>query len=248
MIEAGTGPGLSNIARAATGTPATTISASGLGPGTYYFRMRSQNGLGVSAATEEQAFVVGASGCSAPPAPPPDLSAAVAGASVSLSWRASPQSIVSGYRLVIGTTSGGRELGVADVGLVTTFVAGAPTGAYFLRVFGVNAWGTGAPSAESVVVVGNPVVPPVAPYGLAVAKAGGILTFSWAAPSIGTGPFSYRLEAGSAPGLSNLATVPVGATTFSAAGVPPGLYYVRVRAVGVGGVGPVSNELVVTMP
>ena len=103
-------------------------------------------------------------------------------------------------------------------------------------------------SPETVVVVGNPVVPPVAPYGLAVTKAGGTLTFAWAAPSIGTAPFSYRLEAGSAPGLSNLATVPVGATTFSAAGVPPGVYYIRVRAIGAGGVGPVSNELVVAVP
>ncbi len=248
VIEAGSGPGLSNIARAATGTPATTISAAGLGPGTYYFRMRSQNGSGVSGVTEEQAFVVGAAGCTAPPAPPVDLTAAVTGASVSLAWRASAASIVSSYRLIIGVTSGGREIGVADVGAATTFTAAAPAGAYFLRVFAVNACGMGAPSAETVVVVGNPVVPPVAPYGLAVTKAGGTLTFAWAAPSIGTAPFSYRLEAGSAPGLSNLATVPVGATTFSAAGVPPGVYYIRVRAMGAGGVGPVSNELVVAVP
>jgi predicted phage tail protein len=172
----------------------------------------------------------------------------VTGASVSLAWRASAASIVSSYRLIIGATSGGRELGVADVGPVTTFTAAAPTGAYFLRVFAVNACGMGAPSAETVVVVGNPVVPPVAPYGLAVTKAAGTLTFTWAAPSIGTPPFSYRLEAGSAPGLANLATVPVGTTSFSAAGVPPGLYYIRVRAIGAGGVGPVSNELVVAVP
>ena len=82
VIEAGTGPGLANIASVGTGTSATTLSAAGLGPGTYYFRMRSQNGAGVSGVTAEQAFVVGAAGCTAPPAPPVDLAATVTGANV----------------------------------------------------------------------------------------------------------------------------------------------------------------------
>ncbi len=248
VIEAGTGPGLSNIARAATGTTATTLSAAGLGPGTYYFRMRSQSSAGLSDVTAEQAFVVGAAGCTAPPAPPVDLTATVSGASVSLAWRAAPQSIVGSYRLIIGATSGGSEFGVADLGLVTSFSTTAPGGAFFLRLFAVNACGFGAPSAETAVIVGTPVVPPVQPYGLAVVRTGSTLSFTWAAPSIGTGPFTYRLEAGSAPGLSNLANVPVGATSFAAGGVPAGLYYVRVRAVGAGGTGPASNELVVLVP
>ncbi len=248
VIEAGTGPGSSNIARVATSTSATTIATAGLAPGTYYFRMRSQSGAGVSGVTSEQAFVVGAAGCTAPPAPPVDLTATVTGSTVALAWGAAPQSIVSSYRVVIGTTSGGSEFGVTDLGAGTTFSTTAPTGAFFLRLFAVNACGMGAPSAETVVVVGTPVVPPVAPYGLEVARTGGTLSFSWAAPSIGTGPFSYRLEAGSGPGLSDLASVPVAATSLSTATVPAGLYYVRVRAIGAGGVSPVSNELVILVP
>lgn len=248
VIEGGTAPGLANLAAFSTGNAATSFSVPGLGAGTYYLRMRSASALGAGAASEEQAFVVGAAGCSGPPQAPLDLVATVAGSAVTLNWRAAPASIVSSYRLIIGATSGGSELGVADVGPGTTFSATAPSGAFFLRLFAVNACGVGAPSAETAVIVGSPVVPPVAPYGLAVQKVGGTLTFTWAAPSIGTSPFSYRLEAGSAPGLSNLATVPVGTTSFSAAGVPAGLYYVRVRAIGAGGTGPASNELVVQVP
>jgi hypothetical protein len=79
-------------------------------------------------------------------------------------------------------------------------------------------------------------------------RSGSTVTFTWAPPSIGTGPFTYRLEAGTAPGLSNLANVSHPTTSLSAGGVPPGIYYLRVRAVGAGGVGPASNEVTVVVP
>jgi hypothetical protein len=69
------------------------------------------------------------------------------------------------------------------------------------------------------------------------------VTLTWSAPVFGpvTG---YIIEAGSATGLSNL--IP-GATvgnvlTQSFGGVPPGTYYVRIRAVNAQGVSIVSNE------
>jgi hypothetical protein len=53
----------------------------------------------------------------------------------------------------------------------------------------------------------------------------------------------YRIEAGSATGLSNIAVQPVGnVLTQSFGGVPPGTYYVRIRAVNAQGVSIVSNE------
>jgi hypothetical protein len=45
------------------------------------------------------------------------------------------------------------------------------------------------------------------------------------------GATSYVLEAGSAPGLSNIAGFPIATTAFSLDGVPSGTYYVRVRAI-----------------
>jgi hypothetical protein len=59
--------------------------------------------------------------------------------------------------------------------------------------------------------------------------------------------FGNTYSVGTAPGLSNIMVTPTSATSLSAAGVPPGVYYVRTRAVGVAGTGPVSNEVAVVV-
>ena len=72
--------------------------------------------------------------------------------------------------------------------------------------------------------------------------------FSWLPP---LGATSYRCRVGTAPGASNLVDMDVGAVTTlgaSLAGVPPGLYYVRVAAVSACGVGADSNEVAVSVP
>jgi hypothetical protein len=248
VIEAGTAPGLRNLASFNTGSMSTSFNASGLGPGTYYVRLRSANAFGIGASSADQAFVVGAAGCTGPPRAPVDVTAAVAGSTVRIDWRDSPQSIATGYRLIAGVTSGGSQVGAFDVGGATTFSAAAPPGAYFLRVVATNPCGVSAPSDEAVAVVGSPVVPAGPPFGLEYSVAGSVVTFAWGAPSVGTGPFQYRLEAGSATGLSNLANALVASPAMIVPGVPPGVYYVRVRAVGPAGTGPASNEVVVVVP
>lgn len=55
---------------------------------------------------------------------------------------------------------------------------------------------------------------------------------------------TYVLEAGTAPGAANLLRQAVTGTTLRAENVPPGTYYVRLRAVGAVG-DAVSNELLV---
>jgi hypothetical protein len=247
VIEGGSGPGRTDLANFSTGNTNTTFSASGLPAGTYYLRMRSRNALGAGAASREQAFVVGAAGCSGPPEPPLDLVAVVTGNTVTLSWRAAAQSIATAYRLVVGSGSGASDLGSFDVGSATSFTANAPDGAYFVRAVAMNPCGVGAPSGETAVVVGNAVVPPGPVFALEGGASGSTVSLSWAAPSVGSGPFQFRIEAGSGPDGANLATITVAGTTFTTAGVPPGVYYVRVRAVGAGGVGPASNEIVIAV-
>ena len=129
-------------------------------------RLRSRNANGTSPASLEQAFVVGAAGCSGPPGAPLDLRASVSGTSVTLEWRDSPQSIPTTYRLLAGSASGASNLGTFDVGGVTTFTTTAPPGAYFVRAQAANPCGVGVPSAEAVAVVGNAVVPPGPAFGL----------------------------------------------------------------------------------
>lgn len=248
VIEGGSGPGQRDLANFSTGGTATTFSAPGLGAGTYFLRMRSQNAYGTGQTTLEQAFVVGVPGCSGPPAAPLDLRATVNGSSVTLTWRAAPQSIVGTYRVLAGSASGSSNLGAFDVGGATTFTTTAPPGAYFVRVQAANGCGVGVPSAEAVVVVGGAAVPPGPVFALEGSVSGSTVSLTWAPPSVGTGPFQYRVEAGGATGLSNLAAITVATPSFVTTGVPSGIYYVRVRAVSASGVGPAGNEIVVVVP
>lgn len=55
---------------------------------------------------------------------------------------------------------------------------------------------------------------------------------------------SYRLEAGTRPGGAEL-QLPLTGTSFISPNTPPGIYYVRVRAIGPAGVSAPSNEVVV---
>ncbi len=65
-----------------------------------------------------------------------------------------------------------------------------------------------------------------------------------AGPAIGWAAMSYQVEAGTAPALANIGSVPVNGLSFGAA-VPPGLYHVRVRAVNVYGTSGPGDEVIV---
>lgn len=53
VIEAGSSPGGANLANSDTGNTATTFTASNVGPGNYYVRVRAKNGCGVSEPSNE---------------------------------------------------------------------------------------------------------------------------------------------------------------------------------------------------
>jgi hypothetical protein len=74
------------------------------------------------------------------------------------------------------------------------------------------------------------------------------VTLTWQPPS--SGPVTgYVLEAGSAPGLSDLATVALGnQPSYTTENVPPGTYHVRIRSRNAQGIGPPSAEIVVLVP
>jgi predicted phage tail protein len=121
-----------------------------------------------------------------------------------------------------------------------------PAGFYFLRVRAVNATGASAPSNDVMLVVGGAASPPRAPRETGAAAIGSTVTLTWSAPA---GPVTgYVVEAGSAPGQSNLAAQPTDAvTTVSFSGVPPGTYFVRIRAVNALGRGVASDEMVIVV-
>src|SRR5262249_54032165 len=77
-IEAGSSSGAANLARFSTGSANTTYTASDVGSGVYYMRVRATGGNGVSSASNEAMVIVG-NGCAGPPGTPTNLVATASG-------------------------------------------------------------------------------------------------------------------------------------------------------------------------
>ena len=97
-------------------------------------------------------------------------------------------------------------------------------------------------SSRAVLLV-RAVPPP--PSNLSFSVAGSIVALSWTAVA---GAVDYVIEAGSAPGASDLFNASVGSQTTFVTSAPPGRYYVRVRARNASGISPPSNEVIVVVP
>jgi hypothetical protein len=230
-IEAGSAPGLADLGQLTAAGP--SLSVPGVPIGNYFVRVRAINAVGVSAASPDIVVTVGAA-C-ALPAAPTGLTAAVTGSDVTLQWAGTGP-----FRLEAGTAPGSSNAFAGDVGSATTLAATASAGAYYARVFASNSCGLSLPSNETLIAV----LVPAPPTALTASTIGSTVTLRWTPPP-GPAPAGYLLEAGSAPGLDDLASLPVSATTTTlpVADVPNGTYYVRVRAASTDGVGAPSNEL-----
>ncbi len=129
--------------------------------------------------------------------------------------------------------------------LATTFSPGT----YYVRVRAANEDGMSPASNEvSVTVVGPAGAMPAAPTGLVSTANGSTVTLTWNA-AVSSTATAYWIEAGSAPGTSDLSTFSTGSTetSFVATGVGAGTYFVRVKAVNGAGIGPASNEVRLTV-
>ncbi|MGH9176087.1 MAG: fibronectin type III domain-containing protein, partial [Vicinamibacterales bacterium] len=192
----------------------------------------------------------------AAPNPPQNLTAHASGHIVTLGW--SPPAPATGgdhpaagaaasYVVRAGSGTGLSNLADFDTGSLTTgLTASAPSGRYYVRVHARNAIGLSSPSNEVQFTLGPPACtsPPAAPGPLAATVAGLSVTFTWGPAANAT---SYVLEAGAAAGGRGLAVVNVGAAPTFRASAPAGVYYVRVRGSNACGVGPASNEVIVTL-
>ncbi len=85
---------------------------------------------------------------------------------------------------------------------------------------------------------------PAAPTALAAIVNGGTVRLSW---NRSAGGQRYRLEAGTASGLADLVNVDMGDVTSFEGLVPPGTYFVRVRAVNTAGASGPSSQVTVTV-
>jgi hypothetical protein len=111
----------------------------------------------------------------------------------------------------------------------------------------ITAPGVGA--GQKIVVTGTGLlVAPDAPHALAANVAGNNVTLGWQAPAAGGLVTNYQLEAGTAPGATNVGVFNMGLFTGVSVVAPNGSYYVRVRARNLAGLGPASNEILVSVP
>jgi len=251
LIEAGSAPGLANLASIDTASPLTSLSVPNVPAGTYWIRVRGANAAGTGAPSQDVSLVMGASGgCVGLPAAPVLLTPVVSGFNVSLTWNAPTLGRApSGYVLYAGSAPGQSNLASFGTGnAATSFAASAPAGAYFVRIAAANACGVGPVSNEARFTLGMDL--PGAPQNLAASVApGGLVTLTWDAPGSGSAATSYLVEAGSGAGLVDLATLSTGsASTSFNASAPPGTYFVRVRAVNGGGASAPSAEVAVVVP
>jgi hypothetical protein len=249
VLEAGLSPGTTIVSLEVPSASGSSHSVPGAPPGRYYVRVRGRNEFGAGPPSEEQLVTVNADG-SGPVQPPHGLSAWMSGTRLTLRW-AAPESggIPAGYLVEAGTAAGLRNLGSTFTTARAFTYEHVPPGFYFLRVRSVRGQDISQPSTEFLLNAGDVPAPPGAPPDLSFTVSGSRVTLAWTAP-VGGGVTSYIIEAGSASGVANLLQLNTGtpATALTFEGVPPGRYFVRVRAVNTIGAGPASNEVAIAVP
>ncbi|MGE0811703.1 MAG: hypothetical protein AB7O28_17630 [Vicinamibacterales bacterium] len=180
------------------------------------------------------------------PGTPSNLWATVSGYDVQLGWTP-PAGSWLGHYLDAGSGPGLSNLASVPVPAPGTTIGGrVAAGRYYVRVRTAAACGVGPSSNEVVVDVPSGCAVPAAPGTLTAGVSGRIVSLQWG-PS--TNAASYLVEAGTAPGASNLANLDVGGARAIGGQVGPGTYYARVRGRSACGlVGPPSNEVTVVVP
>jgi hypothetical protein len=150
-LEAGTAPGLSNVASSLVG-PATGFIANSVPPGTYYVRVRTVSPDGESAPSNE--VIVNVNYCAGPPNPPVGLSTSVTGSLVTLSWGTSGGCAATNYVLSAGSASGLSDIAIVNLGTTTSLSASPPKGTFYVRVVAQNPFGSSGPSNEVWFTIG----------------------------------------------------------------------------------------------
>lgn len=179
------------------------------------------------------------------PGAPGNLQSAVNGTTVALTWNASAAGTVTGYLVEASVVPGGATVATLPVAGTSLTVPNVPPGTYFVRVRALNGTAQSAPSNEVSVTVGGGSTgcpgPPTAPI-VTIGAIGLQANASWSSGP-GCPATSFVLQAGSAPGLSNIALINLGGQLSVAAMVPAGNYYVRVIGSNQFGTSPPSEDL-----
>jgi hypothetical protein len=148
LIEVGSAPGLKNLGWQRTTNSDPTFSAATPPAGTYYLRVKAENAIGMSVASNEAVLVVGM------PGPPSALAGSASGSSITLTWKAPTAGLaVTAYVVEVGLAPGRTDGSATVSGAALTFTGPAGVGTYYIRVRAVSGTVQGAASSEIAVVV-----------------------------------------------------------------------------------------------
>ena len=247
LVEVGSSEGRADIATYRVGAM-TSFVVPDVPPRTYYVRVRALDGLGPGPPSASARVVVTSGGPCEPPAGAPVLLVPrVDGSAVTLTWTPpTAGGAVERYLIGVGTAPYSTDVAVIDTGSTAlSYQTMAANGTYYVRVAAQNRCGVGEASNSEPLAVDATV--PGAPSGLAATVGPfGRVALTWRVPPTGAPPTSYLVEAGSAPGASDVAVLPTAnATPSLAVSAAPATYYVRVRGVAAGVTGSPSAEIVV---
>jgi predicted phage tail protein len=162
------------------------------------------------------------------------------GNAVTLAWLP-PASGSAPFSYVVeaALSPGGPAIASLPVAATTLTVSNVPNGVYYVRVRALSPAGMSGPSNETVVVVPSAsscAAAPGVPTNFTATATGNSVTLAWSAPAGGCPATSYVVQAGSVPGLSDVAVVNVGGVTSLSAIALSGTYYVRVIALNAFGI------------
>jgi hypothetical protein len=173
--------------------------------------------------------------------------ASQSGSGVVLSWSAPDGGVPERYVIAGGATSGGNGLPVVvtpDASTAYTFPF-VPSGTYSFRVFSVIGGALSAASPDAAVTVSNGPMPGFV-TGVQATVSGRDVTLTWEPPIRGSTDPYFQVEFGTRPGARDYTVVTSVARTYTTS-MPSGTYWMRVRAVSGGFVGPVSNDVSVVV-
>jgi Fibronectin type III domain len=238
-LQVGTAPGASDVLDGFVGD--VTFAILSLELGNYHWRVIAFDDDIPTAPSSEAQFTLNTT-CGIPTAPF-NLFSTVSGGLVYLGWQAPFLGVVTTYVVEVGSSPGSADRYNVRTASSQPNVSGLiPGGTYYIRIRAENGCGVGPASNEVTVVVGTP---PLAPRDLTARQADGFVRLFW---NVGEGTQrvdDFIVEAGSGPGLANLAIFATRATTLSVLRPPPGIYYVRVRARGPSGLSAPSSDVIV---
>lgn len=181
---------------------------------------------------------------------PAALRARPNGPATEFAWDPPASAPSGGYVLEAGVSSG-QTIAALPLGNVTRYSVVVPQGTFYARVRTVGAVGGTEEVSNEILVTGGCVAGPPPPANVAVTLLGASrdrATFSWTAPEAFVS--SYTLVAGSAPGRADIASISLSGTATglsSASAIPPGTYFVRVRAANACGQSAFSPDLRLTI-